>query len=167
MLRFRFILTVGLLASFGIVQAQTPLDAKPDSPQNVNQRTIQTDEITLIKDSGIDPLNASPAQSLQRAYGVTGSQEKITSMEDLRQTPGGIDVNKIRVIKQAGYDQMNAEQQAAVDADPYWIISEDTRRQVIADVFTGKIEIDLPAEAPTAEPVPVQKQKPQATERPD
>jgi hypothetical protein len=166
MLRIRIIFVLGLIASFGIVQAQTPQNAESIKPGSVTQGTIKTEDITLVKDSGINPTDQSPANVLEQKYGASSVREGASSEGDAVRTQAGLDINKIRVITPAGYEQMSTEQRAAVDADPYWIVSKDNRRQVMADVFLGKIAIDVPVETPAAVPVPV-KEKPQTNTRPD
>lgn len=122
------------------LQAQTPTQNQ-EKKQEVTRSTISTDEITLIKDSDRNALeDRSPASVLQSR--VDAGHSNVQTEAPASQA---LDINKVRVIHPNNYNALSDEQKAKIDANPYYVVSELSRREVMAEFINGERAVSAPA----------------------
>jgi hypothetical protein len=152
-------LLAGLLGFCAVgLQAQSPAvqdEASSDAPkkQQVTQSTISRDEITLIKDMDQSPLEKRDPASILQSRVDAGQSKVQQSPNSEASNSGALDINKVRVIHPNNYNALSDERKAAIDADPYYVVSDLSRREIMAEFITGK-------RAVTSEPKPASKPAP-------
>ncbi len=158
---FRTLSRLTLAAAFcgvGMValEAQTPTPdkqtktVKTTDGQQVNQSTISTDEITLIRDMEKSPMeDRSPAATLK-----TRVESRQAGNNQAEQGRKSVDINKVRVIHPNNYNALSDKEKSKIDANPYYVVSDKSRREVMAEFINQQRSVTPePAASEPAAPV--------------
>jgi len=180
----------GLFLALGSTASAQQTQVTPNTPKTgpVTHEELGTEKITLVRDANLPAGQAStPTQSLSRQYNAT-SPSQVTGPNN-----SPLDINKIRVITPAQFATLAPDAQKAIEADPYYVVSDKSRKEVMADFIKAYAQDDLsralqqPAPAvavPTPDqglpsqaekeatkaaqsPAPAQAPAPQATDKPE
>lgn len=129
----RSLLLMLFCAAAGTAAAQTPV--APDAPAKAPTQRVERSEIQVESLQKPAQPTDSPAELLGRKY----AEDAPATPEDGREAR--VDINKVRVVTPQVYGGLPAERQAVIDADPYWFVTDKTRRQVMAELITGEREL--------------------------
>lgn len=126
----RSLLLILCCAAAGTAAAQAPV--APDAPSKAPSPRVERSEIRTESLQKPGQPTDSPAELLGRKY----AEDAPAAPEEGREAR--LDINKVRVITPDVYGGLPAERQSVIDADPYWFVTDKTRRQVMAELITGE-----------------------------
>ncbi len=69
----------------------------------------------------------SPTESLRQQYVYRGQGDIMGPDEK------PLDINRVKVITPANYEALQPEAKAEIDADPYYVVTDKSRKEVMAD----------------------------------
>lgn len=117
---------------------QTQATSTAPKTDGVSQQELGAEKITLVRDANLQVGQAAtPTQSLTRQY-ATKSPDQVTGPDN-----NPLDINKIRVITPAQFATLAPDAQKAIEADPYFIVSDKSRMEVMAEFIKTHAQDDL------------------------
>ncbi|GEM_PF-1719259 len=139
MKRSTFALSALLLAMTSSAFAQqSQITTTEPKASGLTQQEIGSEKITLVRDANLPVGQANtPTQSLSRQY-ATQSPDQVTGPDN-----NPLDINKIRVITPAQFATLAPDAQTAIKADPYYVISDKSRMEVMAEFIKTNAQDDL------------------------
>jgi hypothetical protein len=139
MKRSIYTLAAFVLAMTGSTFAQqTQVSTTEPKAGGVTHQEIGTEKITLVRDANLQAgQESTPTQSLNRQYAAKSPQQ-VTGPDN-----NPLDINKIRVITPAQFATLAPDAQKAIEADPYYVVSDKTRMEVMAEFIKTHSQDDL------------------------
>jgi hypothetical protein len=130
----------GLFLAFIGTAAAQQTQVTPNTPKTgpVTHEEVGTEKITLVRDANLPAGQSStPTQSLSRQYS-TKSPSQVTGPDN-----NPLDINKIRVITPAQFATLAPDAQKAIEADPYYVVTDKSRKEVMAEFIKTYAQDDL------------------------